>query len=104
MMFSVIWTSKSFEDISNIHHYLSNKISLEIANKIVDEIYQAPNSITFVEQFQTDEYRKDYRRIIVKNYKILYHLKNSEIFIIRIFNTLQDPTKKFIKCISYQKI
>jgi addiction module RelE/StbE family toxin len=92
-MFSVIWTSKSFEDISNIHNYLSNKISIETANKIIDEIYQAPNSITFVEQFQIDEYRKDCRRIIVRNYKILYHIKDSEIFIIRVFNTLQDPIK-----------
>lgn len=92
-MFSVIWTSKSFEDISNIHNYLSNKISIETANKIIDEIYQVPNSITFVEQFQIDEYRKDCRRIIVRNYKILYHIKDSEIFIIRVFNTLQDPTK-----------
>ncbi len=93
MMFSVFWTSKSFEDISNIHHYLSNKISLETANKIIDEIYQAPNSITFVEQFQIDEYRKDCRRIIIRNYKILYHIKDSEIFVIRVFNTLQDPSK-----------
>lgn len=93
MMFSVFWTSKSFEDISNIHHYLSNKISLETANKIIDEIYQAPNSITFIEQFQIDEYRKDCRRIIIRNYKILYHIKDSEIFVIRVFNTLQDPSK-----------
>lgn len=93
MMFSVFWTSKSFEDISNIHHYLSNKISLETTNKIIDEIYQAPNSITFVEQFQIDEYRKDCRRIIIRNYKILYHIKDSEIFVIRVFNTLQDPSK-----------
>ena len=93
MMFSVFWTSKSFEDISNIHHYLSIKISLETANKIIDEIYQAPNSITFVEQFQIDEYRKDCRRIIVRNYKILYYINDSEIFVIRVFNTLQDPSK-----------
>ena len=93
MLFSVIWTSKSFEDISNIHHYLSNKISSETANKIIDEIYQAVNSITFVEQFQIDEYRKDCRRIIIRNYKILYHIKDSEIFVIRVFNTLQDPSK-----------
>jgi plasmid stabilization system protein ParE len=93
MVFSVIWTSKSFDDISNIHHYLSNKISVETANKIIDEIYQAPNSITFVEQFQIDEYRKDCRRIIVRNYKILYYIKDSEIFIIRVFNTFQNPIK-----------
>lgn len=92
-MFSIIWTSKSFEDISNIHHYLSYKISLETANKIIDEIYQAPNSIIFEEQFQVDDYRKDCRRIIVRNYKILYHVKDSEIFIIRIFNTFQNPIK-----------
>lgn len=92
-MFSIIWTSISFEDISNIHNYLSNKISIKTANKIIDEIYQAPNSITFLEQFQIDEYRKDCRRIIVRNYKILYHIKDSEIFVIRVFNTLQDPTK-----------
>ena len=92
-MLSVFWTSKSFEDISNIHHYLSIKISLETANKIIDEIYQAPNSITFVEQFQIDEYRKDCRRIIVRNYKILYYIKDSEIFVIRVFNTLQNPSK-----------
>jgi addiction module RelE/StbE family toxin len=93
MVFSVIWTSKSFEDISNIHHYLTNKISLETANKIIDEIYQGPNSITFVEQFQIDDYRKDCRRIIVRNYKILYHVKDSEIYIIRVFNTFQNPIK-----------
>lgn len=96
-MFSIIWTSKSFEDISNIHHYLLYKISLETANKIIDEIYQAPNSIIFEEQFQVDDYRKDCRkdcrRIIVRNYKILYHVKDSEIFIIRIFNTFQNPIK-----------
>ena len=62
-------------------------------NKIIDEIYQAPNSITFVEQFQIDEYRKDCRRIIVRNYKILYYIKDSEIFVIRVFNTLQNPSK-----------
>jgi addiction module RelE/StbE family toxin len=92
-MFSIIWTSKSFEDISNIHHYISLEISLETANKIIDEIYQAPNSIIFEEQFQVDDYRKDCRRIIVRNYKILYHVKDSEIFIIRIFNTFQNPIK-----------
>ena len=92
-MFSIIWTSKSFEDISNIHLYLANKISLETANKIITEIYQAPNAIIFEEQFQIDEYRKDCRRIIVRNYKILYHIEDSKIFIVRIFNTLQNPIK-----------
>ena len=93
MLFSIIWTSKSFEDISNIHNYLSNKISIETANKIIEEIYRAPSSITFTEQFKIDEFRNDCRRIIVRNYKILYHIKDSEIFVIRVFNTFQNPIK-----------
>jgi|UniRef100_UPI0040493259 addiction module RelE/StbE family toxin len=93
MPFTITWTSKSFEDITNIYNYLSNRISTETANKIVDEIYKAPSSISYIEQFQVDEYRKDCRRIIIRNYKILYTVINSEIFIIRIFNTLQNPIK-----------
>ena len=93
MPFKITWTSKSFEDISHIYNYLSYRISVETANKIIDEIYHAPSTIKYVGQFQTDEYRKDCRRIIVRNYKILYTIINSEIFIIRVFNTFQNPTK-----------
>ncbi len=93
MPFKITWTSKSFEDISHIYKYLSYRISVETANKIIDEIYHAPSTIKYVEQFQTDEYRKDCRRIIVRNYKILYTIINSEVFIIRVFNTFQNPTK-----------
>jgi plasmid stabilization system protein ParE len=104
MPFKIIWTSKSFEDISNIHYYLSEKFSLETANKIIDEIYEAPKTISFLEQFQIDEYRKDCRRIIIRNYKILYHFIEDEIYIVRVFNTFQSSNKKFTTCISYQKI
>lgn len=93
MVFSVIWTSKSFEDISNIHYYLSEKISLETVNKIIDEIYEAPKTISILEQFQVDEYRKDCRRIIIRNYKILYHSIENEIYFVRVFNTFQHPIK-----------
>lgn len=93
MPFKITWTSKSFEDISQIYNYLSTRISVETAHKIIDEIYQAPSVIKYVDQFQTDEYRKDCRRIIVRNYKILYTVIDSEIFIIRVFNTVQNPTK-----------
>ena len=67
MEFEIIWTSKSHEDIISIFEYLSNTISLEIASKIIDEIYESPKLITYPEQFQIDEYRKDCRRIIVRN-------------------------------------
>ncbi|NJM80005.1 MAG: type II toxin-antitoxin system RelE/ParE family toxin [Flavobacterium sp.] len=96
MDFEIIWTSKSHEDILSIYNYISNKISIETAVKIIDEIYETPSKIKYPEQFQTDEYREDCRRIIVRNYKILYHIKGNTIYIIRIFNTYQNPTKSLL--------
>jgi len=67
-----------------------------ISNANLDAIYNAPEQIVFPEQFQIDEYRKDYRRIIEGNYKILYQFKNDEIRIIKIFNSLHDPIKSLL--------
>ena len=74
MTFEIIWTSKSYEDIVSIYEYLVESSSEETANKIIDEIFWAPSQITYPSQFQYDEYRKDCRRIIIRNYKILYHI------------------------------
>lgn len=97
MPFKITWTSKSFEDISQIYNYISTRISVETAHKIIDEIYKTPSFIKYIDQFQTDEYRKDCRkdcrRVIIRNYKILYTVIDSEIFIIRVFNTVQNPIK-----------
>lgn len=73
MTFEIIWTSKSYEDIASVYEYLAHRISVETADKIIDEIFEAPSQITCPEQFQFDEYRKDCRRIIIRNYKILYY-------------------------------
>ncbi|TEB40464.1 hypothetical protein D0809_30475, partial [Flavobacterium circumlabens] len=56
-------------------------------------LFDSPNHIVFAEQFQLDEYRLDCRRIIVRNFKILYQIKDDSIFIIKIFNSLQNEIK-----------
>jgi len=93
MEFDIIWTSKSYEDIVSIYEYLVGKISGKTADKIIDEIFESPSQITYPEQFQIDEYRKDCRRIIVRNYKVLYYYSNGIISIMRVFNTYQNPDK-----------
>ena len=69
---------------------------MESACKIIDEIYAAPEKITFASQFQVDEYRKDCRRIIVRNFKLLYYSENDKIYIVRVFNTYQNPIKSLL--------
>lgn len=93
MTFEIIWTSKSHEDIVSIYEYLVENSSEETANKIIDEIFWAPSQITYPSQFQYDEYRKDCRRIIIRNYKILYHYSNVVVSVMRVFNTYQNPSK-----------
>lgn len=84
MNYKVIWTASAKNDL--------RKIMGNVSNKMFDEIYKSPLNITFPEQFQIDEYRLDCRRIIVGNYKLLYLFHDNSIFIVRVFNTLQDPS------------
>ena len=86
--FKIIWSSESKRDLKKIKNNLSKSR--------LKSISVAPRQIVFPEQFQIDEYRKDCRRIIEGNYKILYQFKNDEIRIIKIFNSLHDPIKSLL--------
>lgn len=86
--FKIIWSSESKKDL--------RKIKNNVSKSKLKNILIAPKQIIFGEQFQVDEYRKDCRRIIEGNYKILYQFKNNEIRIIKIFNSLHDPTKSLV--------
>ena len=63
------------------------------SKKLLIEITNSPKTVTFPEQFQFDEYRTDCRRIIVGNFKLLYQHQNNTIYIVRVFNTSQNPLK-----------
>jgi len=80
-MIKLFWTLSAIEDLKSI---ASKKIVLEITN--------SPKTIVFPEQYQIDEYRSDCRRIIIRNYKILYQHQGNSIYIVRVFNTLQNPS------------
>jgi mRNA-degrading endonuclease RelE of RelBE toxin-antitoxin system len=83
MKFKVKWSINAKNELK--------RLDTIISNAKFDAIYNAPEQIIFPEQFQIDEYRKDCRRIIVGNYKVLYQFKNNEIRIVKIFNSLHDP-------------
>jgi hypothetical protein len=74
-------------------YFIKIKISKETALKIRDELFNCTDEIVFAEQFQLDEYRIDCRRMIVRNFKILYQIQGNAIYIIRIFNSFQNPIK-----------
>ena len=85
MKYKVSWSIGAKNELKKLDNILSNAK--------LDAIYNSPEQIVFPEQFQIDEYRKDCRRIIVGNYKVLYQFKNNEIKIVKIFNSLHNPIK-----------
>lgn len=91
--YAIFWTTNAKLDLKDIYLSLEQNISLLVATKITDEIFESLNSIIFSDQLQIDEYRIDCRIIIIRNYKILYQFHHNTIYVVRIFNTFQDPIK-----------
>jgi plasmid stabilization system protein ParE len=81
--------SKSLESIFNYYFQLSE----QSAERIRKEILKTVSTLRFVEQYQVDELNTEYRRMIVRHYKIIYKVKNKRVLILNIFDTRQDPSK-----------
>lgn len=89
----ISWSLRAQSDVKSIYFQLLEKNSVDTAKKIRDEIIVAPETIVFPEQFQIDEYIAECRRIIIRNYKILYSAEGTSITIISVFNSFRHPSK-----------
>ena len=88
-----VWTVTAKLQLKAIYQY-HRLNSLQSANLLKSEILQATKEIYFVEQYQQDEIEPEFRRIFIRNYKILYFVGNETIIIARIFNSNQNPAKQ----------
>lgn len=88
-----VWTNTAKAQLKAIYENYKVK-SLQGAKAIKDEMLQATKELHFAEQYQQDEMEPEFRRIIVRNYKLLYIEENGIVFIARIFDTRQDPNKQ----------
>lgn len=86
--FKIIWSLESITDLK--------KIKNNVSKSKLKNISIAPKQIIFGEQYQIDEYRKDCRRILIDNYKILYQFNNDEIRIVKNFNSLHNPINSLL--------
>ena len=95
----LVWDKIAKEDLKKIYKFNKENFSINFAKKVGVEIYNQVGAIVFLEQWQEDEILGlPYRRIIIRNYKIVYLVKNNNlIYILAIFDTRQDPIKYKIK-------
>ena len=87
------WTKTAKAQLKLIYQTHQLK-SLQTAQTIKNEILQATKEIHFVEQYQRDEVEPEFRRIIVRYYKILYIEVDKIVFIARIYDTRQNPNRQ----------
>lgn len=93
MALQVIWTHHAKQQLKDIFNYYKDK-SPQGAENVKNEILKAGRDLVFTKQYQKDEIEPDFRRIIVRHYKLIYSVNNSTIVILRIFDTRQNPSKQ----------
>lgn len=91
----VIWTNKAKAQLKSIYDYYKHeKQTPQGAKTVKNDILKASKGILHPEQYQQDEVQPEYRRIIVRHYKLLYKEKEGNIHILRIFNCARDPQRQ----------
>lgn len=88
----IVFDIEAEKDMKLIFNYLKVK-SEQGAKNVLKDIISTIKNIRFVTQYQTDEFLGEpYRRIIVRNYKIIYKVHNEgEIRIVQIFDSSKNP-------------
>ncbi|MEZ0131278.1 type II toxin-antitoxin system RelE/ParE family toxin [Flavobacterium sp. LBUM151] len=87
---NVVWTNEAKNQLKTIFNFYKEK-SVQGANNLKDDILKTTKNIRFSEQYQKDEIESEYRRIVVRDYKILYREENGVVYIVRVFSNKRDP-------------
>lgn len=82
----IVWTVTAKNQLKAIFDFYKIK-SLAGAKNVKNDILNATKNIVFSKQYQQDEVEPDFRRIIVRHYKVIYNVSENEIQILRIFDT-----------------
>lgn len=91
--FKIVWSKKSKQSVKDIYDFYKHK-SLQGAKNVIKDIMNSPKSILYAEQFQVDNVNPNYRRIIVRDYKVLYRVINDSVNIIDVICTRKNPIQQ----------
>jgi len=100
--FEINWTSRAVKDLKKIYHFYTEQIgeekSFRLVNSLVDKVDVLSDGRFSKVGAVDDEFthlKRQYKKLIFKNIKITYRLSSSKsvIYIIRVFDTRQNPLK-----------
>ena len=88
----IIWTKQAKAALRKIYDYYQEK-SLQGAKNVKSDLLQSPKTILFSKQYQVDDVNPKYRRIVVRDYKVLYKEDKGAIQVMDIISTRQSPER-----------
>ena len=98
--FVVIWTRESRTDLEDIFDFLA-KDSITAAGNVVGSILDREQQLAQVAESgpvqPTFGTRFTYRYLVEGNYKIIFHLSGSTVYVDTVFDTRQHPGKMRLK-------
>ena len=92
----VLWTQFAVSSLQSIYNYYQTNVSHSIAEKICSSILNGSRQLQkypysgSTEPFLM-ELGENHRYILRGNYKIIYRISNSKVYITDVFDTRQDP-------------
>ena len=98
IMYDVIFSKKSVEDLSNIWRYTAKKWSIKQADKYYNILISFFKNIAtnpFLYGMKYDEIIDELFGTIIKEHIVFYKINNNEIIIIRILHKRMDFKNKF---------
>ncbi len=86
----ITWTIQAKTALKKIYEFYKPK-SLQGAKNVRKDLLHSPKTISFPEQYQVDEINPKYRRIVVRDYKVLFRVVENEVFVVDIIGTKRSP-------------
>lgn len=92
--YKVVWTDEAKADLKDIYDFIQKK-SLQGAKNVISDIRNAPKSVHYSHQNESELYNNKYLRVVVRHYKILYRIneQKKELIVCVVFDTNQSPDK-----------
>jgi len=91
--FEIEWTDLAISSLQDIYNFYVHK-SKQAANNVINDILDSPETIKYSNQYQIDELFPEFRRIVVRDYKVLYLVNENVITVYDVICTLTNPSKQ----------
>ncbi len=86
----VDWTDAGKQALRHVYEFYAERSELA-AEIVVNDIIDAADSIVFGKQYQIDDINPKYRRIVVRDYKVLYIESDGIVNVMGVVSTKQSP-------------